>query len=622
MGQVYASLRNLQFLLYEVLEVTSLTHHPHYGDHDRDSFDMILESALQIGDTHMRPYNREMDRNPPDLVEGKIKVHPKLRDFMKVCGEGGWISATFPTKVGGMQLPHAVNSCVTFLFNAANYSASVYPFLTSGAAGLIHSFGREELKNTYLPKMFSGEWQGTMALTEPDAGSSLSDIRTLATPSEDGHYLIQGQKIYISCGDHDACDNVIHLMLARTPGAPLGVKGISLFVVPQQRLNAQGTLQFNHIDTAGVYHKMGYHGAPIAHLMMGQSGPCHGYLVGEENKGLLYMFQMMNEARIGVGLNATAIASAAYYDSLDYALVRPQGRKIDNKDLSLPQIPIIQHADVKRMLLFQKAVVEGSLSLLIQCAFYQDLCHTQEGEEKENNQLLLDFLTPIAKSYPSEMGVHSTSAGIQILGGAGFLKDFSLEQFFRESRIHPIHEGTSGIHGIDLLGRKVAMLQGKAFRLFLQEIQNCIAQAEPKEQLQAHAHTLKKALEKLEEVTFHLIKLGQQGQIEHYLADATLYLEMTGIIAVAWQWLKQGLALYEDPRDSKEAANGDATSSQGVLTAPVLKAQKKTDAVFYESKMYTLQYFFEYELPKVYSLAMRLQSDKAITVRMPQELFV
>ena len=269
-----------------------------------------------------------------------------------------------------------------YVFAAANFAATGFSGLTAGAAHLILSHGSDEMKETYVPKMLAGKWQGTMALTEPQAGSSLSDIITRADPTDQGYYKIRGQKIFISAGDHDGVDNVIHMMLAKIKDAPLGVKGISLFLVPKKRLKSDSTLEPNDVTVATVYHKLGYRGCPITQLSMGENDDCRGYLVGEAHKGLSYMFQMMNEARIGVGMQATAIASAAYYTALDYAKERPQGRRLSSKDPTLPQIPIIEHADVRRMLLFQRAVTEGSLSLILQCALYTDLCMTEDARKK------------------------------------------------------------------------------------------------------------------------------------------------------------------------------------------------------------------------------------------------
>lgn len=511
-----------------------------------------------------------------------------MKALMKKFGEDGWISMSAPEKFGGQGIPFTISQMAGFIFAAANYSSMAYPGLTTGAAQLIESFGSEALQKTFVPKMYAGEWQGTMALTEPEAGSSLSDLKTLARAHVDGHYRISGQKIFISCGDHDACENIIHLMLARIEGAPAGTKGISLFVVPQKRLDENGQLVWNDVNTAGMFHKMGYHGAPIAHLMMGEKEDCHGYLVGEPHKGLSYMFQMMNEARISVGLQATAIASAAYYNALEYCRVRLQGRHVSSKNPELPQVPIIEHSDVKRLLLFQKAVVEGSLSLLIQATSYLDKHQATEGDEKEKNFLLLEILTPVVKSYPAEMSNLTTSAALQCFGGYGFTKDFLAELFYRETRIHTLHEGTTAIHGMDLLGRKVMMKNGQATLLLMQEIMSDTARAQSYSELKSYAQILQSKLLKTQEVTAQLFAKAQSNGPEAMLADATLYLELFGILAVSWQWVKQGIALSE--------CGGDFSDE------------------FISSKWHTLKYYFEYELPKADYLLTRLSSPVAVTL--------
>jgi butyryl-CoA dehydrogenase len=356
-------------------------------------------------------------------------------------------------------------------------------------------------------------------------------------------------------------------------------------------------LSDNDVTTAGVYHKMGYKGAPIAHLMFGSNDDCQGYLVGEPHKGLSYMFQMMNEARVGVGTNATAIGTAAYHASLAYAKERPQGRPVAAKDPTQPQTLIINHADVKRMLLFQKSVVEGSLSLLLQCGLWSDLAHVAEGETKEHAELLLDLLTPIAKSYPSEMCCQTTSAAVQILGGAGYTTDFPLEQYYREARIHPIHEGTTGIHGLDLLGRKITLKGGKGVQSLMQEIQQTIGEAK-NSALTGWGELLEKALERVQKVTGHLLTLATQNA-EVFLADATLYLEFFGIVTIAWQWLKQ------------------AIQAQKALERTI----SESDRNFYRGKIATASYFFEYELVKTISLSERLTSSDRTTIEMQAEWF-
>lgn len=599
MAKKYFSMRNMRFLLDEMFKVQEFSRSPYFSRHNATTYKLVLDEAARLGEKMLHPMFEEMDRKPPELVNGEVVVHPSTRKMMTEFGKNGWISSSFSEANGGEQLPLTVASACSFIFAAANYSASVYPGLSAGAAHLILSFGTDELKQTYVDNMLKGLWQGTMALTEPQAGSSLSDITTTAFPDGNGGYTIKGQKVFISAGDHNGVDNVVHLVLARIENAPAGVKGISLFVVPKRRPNDQGNLVFNDVTVTQVFHKMGYRGAPITELSFGEKDDCRGWLLGEPNKGLGYMFQMMNEARLGVGLGATAIASAAYYAALDYTQNRLQGRKLTAKDPASSQIPIIEHADVKRMLLFQRSVVEGALSLILQCARYEDMQHVAEGEEKENAHLMLDLLTPIAKTYPSEMGILATSSSIQCFGGYGYCEDFPVEQHFRDMRIHTIHEGTTGIQGMDLLGRKLIMNNGKGFFLFLSEVRKAVADARSVAGLEKQAAALDEALKTLEQVSGHLIALAQSKGPETMLADAVLYLEMFGTVTIAWQWLIMALC-----------------AQRGLDASP-----SRSDQAFYQGKLYTCRYFFAYELPKIKGLAQRLTDEDPLTLSMPAGCF-
>ncbi|RPH50481.1 MAG: acyl-CoA dehydrogenase [Desulfobacteraceae bacterium] len=599
MAAKFVSERNLKFLLYEVFNADALTGYDYYQEHNRKAFDMVIKEAIKFSKNLLYPVFTEMDRKPPELADGKVKVHPSVKTILKEFGKGGWITGRMPYELDGDQLPHLIANACEFIFAAANYSASVYPGLSAGATHLIESFGSRELFDTYAPSMLSGKWQGTMALTEPEAGSSLADITTTAEPTGHGYYMIRGQKIFISAGDHDGVENVVHLMLGKIKDAPPGVKGISLFVVPKYRLDENGRMISNDVVTSGLFHKLGYRGCPIVQLAIGDKNNCRGWLVGEPHNGLRYMFQMMNEARIGVGIGAVGIATAAYYASLDYAKTRRQGRSIANKDPALPQIPIIEHADVKRMLLFQKAVVEGALSLIMQCSKYVDMTIALPDGEKEKYQLLLGILTPVAKNYPSEMGIESVSRGLQCFGGSGYCDDYMIEQYYRDARIHPIHEGTTGIQGMDLLGRKVVAQNGRAFMFFTEEIRNTTAIAEKFSELRPFARQMDESLTTLENVTRHLMQVFMEKGVEYYLSDATLYLELFGITAVAWQWLLQGIA-------ARKALENDSD---------------KAEQTFYRGKFIALRYFFGYELPKMRGLAERLLNSDGLTVEMTTELF-
>lgn len=599
MAKKYFSERNLKFLIHEVFDAESLTAHEYYAEHNRKTFDMVLSSAAKIAKDMLWPVFEEMDRQPPEMENGTIRVHPDVRKIMRTFGDGGWISTIVPYDLDGEQMPHMVAYACQFIFMAANYSMAAYPGLCDGAARLIENFGNQDLYDRYVPQMRAGRWQGTMALTEPEAGSSLADLTTTAAPTDKDYYLISGQKIFISGGDSDAVDNVVHLCLAKIEGAPAGIRGISLFAVPKLRVEDDGSLTPNDVTTAGVFHKLGYRGCPIAHLSFGDKGQCRGYLVGEPHNGLKYMFQMMNEARVGVGLGATAMASAAYYAALEYAMERKQGRKIGQKDPSLPPVAIIEHADVKRMLLFQRAVVEGSLSLAIQCSCWLDLEKVSTGDEKYRYSVLLDLLTPVLKSYPSEMGILSISQGLQIFGGSGFCDDYPLEQYYRDCRIHPIHEGTTAIHGIDLLGRKTVIYEGRAYQFYLEEVRNCIKEADIVPQLTAYAAQLSEAIDRLEALTAYLKETRQEKGDEVYLADATLYLEYFSISCIAWQWLIQGISI-------QKALKGNVS---------------KKDQNFYQGKFAALRFFYAYELPKTLGLEVRLRNNDGLCVQVTSEDF-
>ena len=422
---------------------------------------------------------------------------------------------------------------------AGNLSAYGYAGLTTGAAHLIEAFGSEALKATYMAPMYAGKWSGTMALTEPQAGSSLADVTSSATPSGD-HFLLRGAKIFISGGDHDATENVVHLVLARIDGAPAGTKGISLFVVPRLRpeVSVSATaLVPNDVQVSGVIHKIGWRGLPSVALSLGDEGDCRGWLVGPPHEGLRCMFQMMNEARIMVGMNAAATASVAYHASLHYASERTQGRALTEKNPSKPPTAIIEHADVRRMLLRQKAIVEGAFSLLGTTSRYADLSeHAETPAERARAKKLLDLLTPVAKTFPAERGFESNTLALQIHGGYGYSSEYLPEAWLRDQKLNSIHEGTTGIQGLDLLARKVVAGGGETLSLFAEEVHRAIAEAEAAGVDGDAQKALRDALAEVVSLTALLGERGMRGDVEGMLAHSADFMELFSIVAVAWQW--------------------------------------------------------------------------------------
>lgn len=592
----YVNLDHLKFLMQEVHNVEEVLALERFSDYDMESIEMALDAMLDYSDRELYPYSAEMDIQGVKFENGEITCHPKIKDIFKYFGENGFIGSHWDYDQGGNQAPHALTMASGMITTAANNNAVGYPGLAAGAAGLIRSFGSKELFDTYTPKMLSGEWGGTMALTEPQAGSSLSDIVTSATPNGDGTYNITGQKIFISAGDHQCCENIIHLLLARIDGAPAGTKGISLFVVPKKRITDDGGLEPNDVQCAGEFIKMGQRGYVTTHLVFGEKEDCKAWLVGEENRGLKYMFQMMNGARLEVGLTAAAIASAAYHASLQYAKERPQGRKLNksgDKDMNQEQTLIINHPDVRRMLLLQKSVVEGASSLLTLCGKYLDLSHYSESEEdRKRYHNLLELLTPIAKTYPSEMGAVSVSNGVQVLGGYGFTTDFPLEQYHRDIRITSLYEGTTGIQSLDLLGRKMLMGNGAAIMQLTEEINNDIAAAENYDDLKPYTAILKQKMGEIQKVMGHLMPFAMKGDYQRFLADATIYMELMSTVIIGWQWIKMSTS-------AKEA---------------LVTGNTRWGTEFYESQLHTMKFYFKYEMPKVDMCANIIMNQADLTL--------
>jgi butyryl-CoA dehydrogenase len=554
--------RDVEFLLYEVLGAEALCSLPAFSDHDRETFDLFIREARRISRELLFPAYRPMDEQPPRLEGGQLRTHAKMHEIYPQLVALGLVSATRPFDVGGQQMPLTVSTFAHAYLMAANLSAFGYVGLTTGAGHLIEAFGDAWLKENFLTPLYDGRWTGTMALTEPHAGSSLADVATTATPAGDGTYRIRGAKIFISGGDHDLTENIVHMTLARIEGAPAGIKGVSLFAVPKKRVE-DGVLVDNDVNVAGVIHKIGWRGLPSLAMAYGDRNDCVGWLVGQEHRGISYMFQMMNEARLMVGLNGVATASVAYHESLEYARTRPQGRPTTAKDPRAPQVPIIAHADVRRMLLRQKAIVEGGLALIARVAMYADV----------GNQQLLDLLTPVAKSFPAEKGFESNALALQIHGGYGYSSEYLPEAWLRDQKLNSIHEGTTGIQSLDLLGRKVVAGGGAALRLFREEIESTCALAEKNGVDAAWTNSLRSAIDRVIAVTMELGARGMNGDVDGMLLHSADYLDMFSTVVVAWIWVMQAAV-----------------------------AAGKTDD-FYVGKMHAAQYWIATELPRVEHLA-------------------
>lgn len=591
--------RDLDFLLYEVLRLDALCAEPRFVMHDRASFDAVLDAAQKIAEEQFLPHAAKLDAQEPQFDGERVTLIPEVKQALAAYIEGGFISAAFPVEDGGLQLPYTLTAAAMAYFTAANAGTAGYPFLTAAAANLQRAHASAEQKARYMKPMLEGRWFGTMCLSEPQAGSSLADIRTRAIPQADGTYHLIGNKMWISGADHELSENIVHHVLARIDGAPPGVKGISLFIVPKYRVDAEGRIGVrNGVRVAGLNHKMGYRGTVNAALNFGEREPAVGELLGAPNQGLACMFHMMNEARIGVGMGAAALGYAGYRYSLDYARQRPQGRPIANKDPNSKPVPIIEHTDVRRMLLQQKAYVEGALMLCLYCARLVDEQAIADGDAaRDERRQLLEVLTPIAKSWPSEFCLEANKIAIQVLGGYGYTRDYPLERLYRDNRLNPIHEGTAGIQALDLLGRKVLMNNGSAFRLLLARMSETADAAAGVATLAEEVETLRRYIALAGEVTLQLATLAARD-VERFTANATAYLEMLGHLVIAWLWLQQALVA--------QRAEASATTA---------------DRAFYLGKRQACRYFFRYELPKAARLAELLKQFDDTCLRMPVDAF-
>ncbi|HEX9765475.1 MAG TPA: acyl-CoA dehydrogenase [Nitriliruptorales bacterium] len=576
--------REIDFLLHDVLDVEQLTKLDHFADHSRETYDAVVEAARRVARDVLFPGYRSLDEQPPVFSEGRIRVADELRPMWERLVELGMISAARPYEVGGQQVPLSVLVAAKAWLMAANAAAYGYVGLTSGAAHLIEEFGSDELREQFMSRMYSGEWTGTMALTEPHAGSSLGDLASSASPRDDGTYSIHGSKIFISAGDHDLTDNIVHLALARIDGAPAGTRGISLFAVPKRRPGPDGELVDNDVSVTGMIHKIGWKGLPSLALSFGERDDCVGWLVGEPNRGLAYMFQMMNEARLMVGLNGVATAAVAYQESLAYARERPQGRSLTDRDPDSPQVPIIEHTDVRRMLLRQKAIVDGGLTLVLTAAMQADLAaHGATDQERSRAQRLLDVLTPVVKSFPAEAGFESNVLAVQVFGGYGYSSEYLPEAWLRDQKLNSIHEGTTGIQSIDLLGRRAMAGEGAGLATLSEAIAGTVQRAAEAGVDLEMCSRMTSAVQELVGLTADLGVIGAAGEADRMLRHSVDYLDLFSVVVIAWQHLLRA------------AAAAESTS---------------IDDAFRDGVQRATRYWFATEVPRVTLLAERIRSGE------------
>ncbi|MGV1010228.1 MAG: acyl-CoA dehydrogenase [Dermatophilaceae bacterium] len=574
------SREDLRFLLFDWLDVEQLCTREPFTDHDRESIAMVLDLAREVAVEALLPCYAELDRHEPVFDNGRAILPKATGEAVRAIAESGLVWASLPSAYGGSDLPLTVFTAATVWLQAANISAVAYPALTLGNANLLLAHGTPDQVARYVTPMLEGRFTGTMCLSETEAGSSLADITTSAQPQDDGSYRVTGSKMWISGGDHELSENIVHLVLSRTDGAPGGVKGLSLFLVPKYLVGDDGALgERNDVELVGLNHKMGYRGTvnTVLSFGAGYTSPggrpgAVGHLVGEEGAGLAYMFHMMNEARIGVGAGAAALGYAGYRYAVAYAKDRVQGRLAWDKDPAAPPVPIVTHPDVRRMLLRSKAYVEGALALVLYAARLDDDLRSASGEDAAEAGLLLDVLTPIVKSWPSTYGLVANDLAIQVLGGYGYTRDHPVEQLYRDQRLNPIHEGTHGIQALDLLGRKLVMKQGGGLRLLLGRMAATTSRARAR--YPGHADALDDAAGAVREVT---ARLWRDGDPASALQTAGVYLDAVGHVVVAWLWLEQLVALAE--RDDTFAAGKRAAASYFYrFELPVALAALRTTA--------------------------------------------
>jgi len=577
MAQLVADRRDVSFVLHEQLEVENLSKHERYSDFNKKTVDLIVSEARTLAIKEMLPALKSGDEEGCHFKDGEVKVPEAFHHIYELFKEGEWAAMCDDLQWGGQAMPATVALAVKNYFNGANFPFMLHMILQHGAGKLVETFGTEKQKALFLKNMYTGEWGGTMLLTEPEAGSDVGALTTTAVKNDDGTYSITGNKIFISSGENDLVENIIHPVLARIEGAPVGTDGISLFLVPKIWVNEDGSLgQANDVVCTGIEEKMGIHASPTCSLILGSKGKCRGTLLGDENKGMRAMFVMMNEARLEVGMQALGCASASFMNALNYARGRIQGRHLQSKSKDVPSVSIIQHPDVRRMLLSMKVYTEGIRSLLYYIGHCEDHIHVSDNaDEKIKNQGLIDVLIPIAKGYATDKAFDVCNLGVQIFGGYGYTKEYPQEQLLRDCKITHIYEGTNGIQAMDLLGRKLGLNNGQAYRDLLKEIRTVIKNAKRVNGLEALAEDTEKVAKKLEEAAKSIGTTARSEQMLNAFAHAYGFMDVTGDAVMAW------MLLWRATIAAQKIANG----------------AKKKDIAFYEGQLQSARFFIKSVIP-------------------------
>jgi alkylation response protein AidB-like acyl-CoA dehydrogenase len=608
--------RDVKFVLYEQLDIEQLSNTAKYAEYSKDMYDMVLEQAWKLAENELAPVNRKGDLEGCVYQDGVVRVPESYHRAYDMYRQGGWLAIADLVEVGGQGFPVALSLAAIESFGAANWSIIMFPGLTHGAARLVEIFGTEEQKHLFMDKLYSGEWCGTMCLTEPQAGTDVGALRTKAVHNADGTHNISGTKIFISCGEHDLTENIVHMVLARVEGSPPGTKGISIFIVPKLRLE-KGQLIANDVTCGGIEHKLGIHGSPTSVLNFGENNNCIGYLLGEENRGMRIMFQMMNEARLFVGMQGLGHATASYLAALQFAKERIQGTEVTRmKDPTAPKVAIIKHPNVRRMLMFMKSVTEGLRALLYYVGFCEDMVRsTTSEEEKEKYQDFIDILIPVCKAYGSDMGFRVCETAIQVHGGYGYCQEYPVEQHLRDCKIASIYEGTNGIQALDLVGRKLVVKRGRLFKRLIGETEEFLEWARKNFELRELVATFEDAREQLIQVTKYFGLKGMTADYVVPLLYATPYLEMFGDVALGFMLLWQALIAHRRLQEIYV----DAGAKDGESQREVLATNRS--AAFYRGKVASAEFFITNVLSLSRGKAKAIMSGQQAAIDIPEEAF-